>query len=80
LHRCSGCQNVFEATTNRARDISWKSLIKRRAELFPLGGDFSSFDLVKCPKCDHVEKSEELRIFGLIPGSSRNIKLVLFAF
>ena len=33
--------------------------------------------IIECPKCGHVEKSEEFRIFGLIPGSKRNIKLVL---
>jgi hypothetical protein len=50
----------------------------RPTELFPIGKDIGSFNLVKCPKCGHVEKSGEFRIFGLIPGSSRNIKLVLF--
>jgi hypothetical protein len=60
--------------------MSWKSLITRPAELFPLGKDIGDFELVKCPKCGHVEKSEEFRIFGMIPGSSRNIKLVLFGF
>lgn len=77
MHTCSSCQEVFEAETNRPRDISWKSLITGPAELFPLGKDIGSFDLVKCPKCGHVEKSKEFRIFGLIPGSRRNIKLVL---
>ena len=78
MHTCSSCHEVFEATTNRPRDISWKSLFTRAAEVFPLRKDIGSFDLVKCPKCGHVEKSEEFRIFGFIPGSSRNIKLVLF--
>jgi hypothetical protein len=80
LHTCSSCREVFEATTNRARDNSCKSMITRPAELFPLGEDIGSFDLVKCPKCGHVDKSEEFQIFGLIQGSSRNIKLVLFGF
>jgi hypothetical protein len=80
LHTCSSCQAVFETTTNRPQDISWRSLITGLAELFPLGKDIGSFELVKCPKCGHVEKSEELRIFGLIPGSNTNIKLVLFVF
>jgi hypothetical protein len=77
LHKCSNCQAAFEATTNRPRDISWKSLFTRPATLFPLGEDIESFEFVKCPKCGHMEKSEEFRIFGFIPCSKRNIQLVL---
>jgi DNA-directed RNA polymerase subunit RPC12/RpoP len=77
LHTCSKCRETFEATNNRPRDISWKSILTRPAKPLPLGEDIESFELVKCPKCGHVEKSDELRLFGLIPGSNRNVKLVL---
>ena len=77
MHTCSNCRATFEGTTNRPRDISWKSIFTRPATLFPLGEDIESFELVKCQKCGHVEKSSEFRIFGFIPGSKRNIKLVL---
>jgi hypothetical protein len=62
---------------NRPRDISWRSIFTRPAKLFPLGEDIESFESVKCPKCGHVEKSDELRSFGIIPGSNTGIKVVL---
>ena len=77
MHTCSSCYETFEAVSNRPRDTSWKSLFTRPAELLPLGEDISSFDLVKCPKCGHIETSGELRIFGVIPGSTKNLQLVL---
>jgi DNA-directed RNA polymerase subunit RPC12/RpoP len=77
MHTCSNCQATFQGTTNRSRDISWKSIFTRPSALFPLGEDIESFESVKCPKCGYVENSSEFRIFGFIPGSKRNIKLVL---
>jgi hypothetical protein len=77
MHTCSKCHAAFEGTANRPRDISWKSLFTRPPSLFPLGEDIESFALVTCPKCGHTEKSDAFRIFGFIPGSKRNIKLVL---
>jgi rubredoxin len=60
-HKCSQCQVVFQATMNRPREISWRSIFTRPAKLFPLGEDIESFESVKCPKCGQVEKSESTR-------------------
>jgi len=62
---------------NRPRDISWQSIITRPGKFFPLGEDIESFASVKCPKSGHVEKSDQLRVFGFIPGAIRIIRIVL---
>ena len=77
LHKCTKCNESFEPTSNRGRDVSWKSILTRPAKLLPLGEDIESFDRVKCPNCGHVETATELRVFGVFPG--RHVKLVLGA-
>jgi len=75
FHTCSNCGQVFDPTLARPKDISWNTLFTRPNIVLPLGEDINTYDVVKCPKCDHVEKAPELKVFGVIPGS--NIKLVL---
>ena len=66
MHRCSACNESFDATKNRANNLSWDSFLTRPIKTFPLTDDIETFALVKCPKCGHIEDASELRIFGVI--------------
>lgn len=70
-------RGIVRRARNRATDLSWHSVFTRPVKALPLGEDIESFELVKCPKCGHMEGAPELRLFAVIPA--KRIKLVLGA-
>jgi hypothetical protein len=76
-HKCSNCNESYDAAKNRAGDLSWRSIFTRPAKMLPLGDDIESFGSVKCPKCGHIENGPQLHLFGIIPG--KQVKWVLGA-